>query len=180
MRKVACLLSLALISSVVHAADFSIGLSNEAAAVDFTSEAIGNGLSFTAGGLHHTDHGNLLGAGLQVSQQIDRNVTASVGAKWVGVFNDTKNATALALGGAIDVALPAQPKVHLGAHAWYAPTVTSSNGTKSFQDVGVSAGYRILSNAEVYAAYRYVRVDYESKKDLTIYDGPTLGMKLFF
>lgn len=181
MRKVASVLGFVVFASATtQAADFSIGLSNETAAVDFTSAAIGNGLEFTVGGLHHVDNGNMASAGLQVSQQVNKSFKASVGGKVVGVFNDYKNSTALALGGAVDVEVPNIPKLHIGAQAWLAPAVTSSHDTRNYQDLSVSVGYRLLNNAEVYAAYRNVSIDYDKKANLDIYDGPVFGLKMFF
>lgn len=180
MRKTLLALSLLSLAPLAHAADFAIGLSNKAVAADYTSLAIGQGLEFTAGGLHHSDHGNMLNVGLQVSQQVNSLFTVSVGGKAVAVLNDTKDASALALGGRLDLALPVAPQVHVGVHGWFAPKVTSTSGTKNYQDIGAYASYRIISNAEVFAAYRRIRIDYEQESDHTIQSGPLLGMKLYF
>jgi hypothetical protein len=180
MRKALYALGLLAATSVVHAADFKLALSNKTVAADFTSQPIGQGLEFTLGGLHHTDHGNLFTTGLQVSQQVNPSLSASVGGKLFFVQNDTRNASALALGGQVDMALPNLSQIRLGAHGWYAPRVTSFNGTRNVQDFGAFVSYRVLSNAEVFAAYRHVRIDYEREGGLTIQNGPLFGMKLFF
>ncbi|MEO8153710.1 MAG: YfaZ family outer membrane protein [Rhizobacter sp.] len=180
MRKALYALSLLAAAPLAHAADFTFGLSNKALAADFTSQPIGQGLEFTVGGLHHSDNGNVGTTGLQVSQQINSNFAASLGGKIYFIQNDTRNASAIALGGMVDMALPALPQVHVGAHGWYAPKVTSFNHTDSVQDLGASISYRVLSNGEVFAAYRNVRIEYQREGGLTIQNGVLFGMKLSF
>jgi hypothetical protein len=180
MRKSLFALSLFLVTSAVHAADFKLGLSNTTVAADFTSQAIGQGLEFTLGGLHNSGNGSLGTMGMQVSQQVNEGFKVSVGGKLLGVTNDFKDASALALGGEIDLAVPSLRALHFGVHGWFAPTVTSSSGTKTMQDIGASMAYRVLINAEVFAAYRRVQVDYESIGSQTLQSGPLFGMKLLF
>jgi hypothetical protein len=180
MRKALYALSLLAAAPFAQAADVSLALSNKTVAADFTSVSIGQGLEFTLGGLHHTDHGNVFTSGMQVSQQINRGLTAGLGGKAYFIQNDTRNAAAIALGGQADMAVPTLPQIHFGGHGWFAPKVTSFNGTNNVQDVGAFISYRLLSNAEVFAAYRNLRIHYESEGTLTIQNGVLLGMKLFF
>lgn len=180
MRKALYALSLLAAAPFAHAADISLGVSNKALAADFTSQPIGHGLEFTVGGLHHSENGNVGTTGLQVSQQINSSFTASLGGKAYFIQNDTRNASAIALGGLVDMAVPTLPQIHFGAHGWYAPSVTSFNNTNSVQDLGAFVSYRVLSNGEVFAAYRHVRVDYEREGGLTIQNGVLFGMKLVF
>jgi hypothetical protein len=180
MRKLLCVLSLLTAASATQAADVKLALSNKVIAADYTSPQIGQGLEFTLGGLHHTDNGNLFTSGIQVSQQVNNSLTVGLGGKLFFVQNDVKNASALALGGQFDVALPNLPQVHVGAHGWFAPRVTSFNDSKNLQDVGAFISYRVLSNAEVFASYRRVRIDYENRDSATLQNGALFGMKLFF
>ena len=180
MRTALSALGLLLAAPLTHAADASLALSNKTVAVDYTSQPIGQGLEMTAGFLHHSDNGNLGSFGLQASQQVNPGLAASVGGKLVFIQNDVKNAWALALGGQVDWAVPSVPQLHVGAHAWYAPGVTSFNGADNLHDIGASVSYRVLNNAEVFAAYRRVRVDYDQKGGKTVQSGPLFGMKLFF
>lgn len=180
MRKALYALSLLTATSLAQAADFKLALSNKTVAADFTSQQIGQGLELTLGGLHHTDNGNVGTAGVQVSQQVNNELTASLGGKLFFVQNDTRNASALTLGGQVDMALPSLPQVHVGLHGWFAPKVTSFNDTENVRDFGAYVSYRVLSNAEVFVAYRHLRIDYEREGDLKIQNGALLGMKLFF
>ena len=75
---------------------------------------------------------------------------------------------------------PAVPKLSVGLHLWYAPQITSFNGADNFDDIGVSVAYRAMSNAEVFAAYRRVQVDYDREGGRTLHSGPLLGLRLFF
>ena len=180
MRKALSALGLLLAAPLTHAADVTLALSNKTVASDFTSLPIGQGLGVTAGFLHHSDNGNLGSLGLQVSQQVNAGLNASLGGKLFFVQNDTRNASALALGGQVDMALPGAAQLHVGLHAWYAPQVTSFNGADNLHDIGVSVSYRVLGNAEVFAAYRRVRIDYDREGGKTIQSGPLFGIKLFF
>lgn len=181
MRHALCALSFLSAASLAQAADFQLGLSNTTVAADYTSQPIGQGLEFTGGALHRSSHGDLGTLGLQVSQQVSDAVKLSVGGKAFFALNDTKNASGLGLGGLVDVSLPALPALHLGAHAWFAPKVTSASSTKNFQDLGAYIGYRMLSNAEVFAAYRHVRYAHgPAGTDFTVVDGGLFGLKLVF
>lgn len=180
MRKTLLALSLLSLASLAQAADISLGLSNKTIAADYTGQPVGQGLEVSVGGLHHSDNGDTFSAGLQVTQQVNYTLTASLGGKVFGLLNDVKDASGLALGGKLDVALPAAPKVHLGVHGWFAPKVTSTSGTKNFEDVGAYVSYRLLSNGEVFAAYRRVRIGYDDHPTFTLQSGPLVGMKLVF
>lgn len=180
MRKTLYALSLLLVASTSHAADFGIGLSNTAVAADYTSAPAGQGLEFTVSGLRNTERGSLISAGMQVSQQVNPTFKVSVGGKLVGVFNSTRDASALALGGRVDMTMPNNPNIHVGVHGWFAPTVTSFNDSKNFRDLGASVGYRVMDNAEIFAAYRFVRINYDHLDARTIEDGPLFGLKMSF
>jgi YfaZ precursor len=173
-------LGLLLAAPLAHAADVSLGLNSKTLAGDFTSQPIGQGLAVTAGLLHHADNGSVGSVGLQVSQQVADGVEGRLGGKFYFVQNDTRNASALALGGQLDFAVPAVPRLSVGLHLWYAPQITSFNGADNFDDIGVSVAYRAMSNAEVFAAYRRVQVDYDREGGRTLHSGPLLGLRLFF
>ncbi|MEN9453465.1 MAG: YfaZ precursor, partial [Pseudomonadota bacterium] len=58
--------------------------------------------------------------------------------------------------------------------------VTSFNGADGFSDLELRAGYRVLDRGEVYLAYRYININYENRRDLTVQDGLMIGMQLSF
>lgn len=180
MRKALSALALILAAPLAHAADVSLGLSNKTISVDLTSPPVGSGLVMTAGYLHHADNGNVGSVGLQVSQKIQPGLEAGLGGKLIFVENDIRNAWALALGGQIDWAFPTVPALHLGAHGWYSPNVTTYHDTKNIYDIGTSVSYRLLTNGEVFLAWRRIHVDYEVQRDKAIQSGPLIGMKLIF
>jgi hypothetical protein len=181
MWKKLCIVSLLFLASTSQASDLSIGLSNKALSVDYTSSTANKeGLEFTAGVLHNVDNGNVFNVGAQVSSQINPSTKAALGGKVIAVFNDVKDATGLALGGQFQMALLNSPKIQFGAHAWYAPDVTTTSGAKNFKDYGASLGYQVMSNGEVFVAYRYVRMDYNTRGNLKIEEGPLVGLKMSF
>jgi len=181
MRNILSALGLLLIASVTQASDFSIGISKETVTLDYTgSTAYKEGLEFTAGGLHNTEDGNLVTLGLQVSQQVNSSVKVALGGRLMGAFSTVKDASALALGGQVQVTLLDSPKVQLGLHGWYAPEVTSSGSAKNFKDAGVSLGYQVMNNAEIFVAYRLVKISYNNLGQHNIHEGPLVGLKMSF
>jgi hypothetical protein len=180
MRQALTALALLLAAPLSHAADVSLGLSNQTVAGDYTSQPIGQGLHLTLGGLHQSDNGSLATVGLQVSQPINPGLEVSLGGKLLFVQHDIRSAAALALGGQVDMAMAGLSQLHFGLHGWYAPGVTSFNDTNHVYDMGVSVAYRVLSNAEVFASYRRVRIHFEREGGQTIQSGPLFGVKLFF
>lgn len=180
MRKALSALALILAAPLTQAADVSLGLSNKTISVDLTSPPVGNGLEMTAGFLHHADNGNVGSVGLQVSQKINEGLEAGLGGKLIFVENDIRNAWALALGGQVDWAFPGLTALHLGMHGWYSPNVTTFHGAKNLYDIGTSVSYRVLTNGEVFAAWRRIRIDYDVQGGKSIQSGPLFGMKLIF
>lgn len=180
MRKIVCILGLFLAATAAQASDLSIGLSDKMVSLDFTGATKNSALQMNMGGLHHEDNGQIATLGVQVSQKVNRDVEASIGFKGVGIFNDYKNASAIALGGTVDFALPMVQKLYLGAHGWYAPSVVTYNHAENFRDFGANLNLRLLDNAAVFVGYRYVRVNYEKNVDLRIFEGAQAGIKLIF
>jgi YfaZ precursor len=180
MRIALFALALTVAAPFAQAADISLGLSNKTIDLNATSQPIGQGLEMIGGYLHRSKSGNVASFGLQVSQQVQQGLDASLGGKFVFVESDIRNVWALALGGTVDFALPPLPQLHLGLHAWYAPNVTTFNKANNLYDVGTSVSYRVLANAEVFAAWRRIRVDYENVGSRSVQSGPLFGMKLIF
>lgn len=184
MRKFLFTLSLLVLTATAHASDFGIALSDKAIALDYTGRAQDKSLEFTMGWLHHMDNGDVATAGIQVSQKLDKNARVNIGMKGVGIFNDFRNASALALGGGLNLNIPAAPKLYVGVSGWFAPNVTSFNGASSYQDFGGELGYQIINNAAVFVGYRFSKIKYDKDKynnvGVTMQDGPLVGLRLTF
>ncbi len=180
MQKTISLLGLCLAVTTVQASDLSIALSDKTVSLDYVGATQNGTLQMNMGGLHHSDNGDMASLGVQVSQSVNPQVQASVGFKGVGLFNDHKNSAVIALGGSVNAALPMVPKLYLGAHAWYAPSVVSFNQVKNFRDVGAQLSYRLLDNAALFVGYRYVQVNYDKQVNMKLFKGTQAGIQLTF
>jgi hypothetical protein len=180
MQKTISLLGLCLAATAVQAADLSIALSDKMVSLDYVGPTQNGSLQMNMGGLHHSDNGDMASLGVQVSQSVNPQVQASVGFKGVGLFNDRKNSAVIALGGSVNAALPMVPKLYLGAHAWFAPSVVSFNQVKNFRDVGAQLSYRLLDNAALFVGYRHVQVNYDNSVNLKLFKGAQAGLQLTF
>lgn len=180
MRKALSTLCLLVAASASQAADFSIGLSNSTIALDYTSPRMGQGLEVPLGWLRCAGNGNLLSLGMQVSQQINPAFKAAVGAKLFGIFSETKDSPALALGGQVELAIPNVPNLYTVMHLWYAPTATIADGAKHFMDVGVSLRYRVMANAEMFIGYRSAQMKLEKASAVVVQNGAVFGLRMLF
>lgn len=167
------------VSASACADQVDFALNNDAFSAAYSSSRTGGTSSIDGGWYHHTKRGNVFDLGLKIDQYRG-NDSYSLGGKAVFISNDVEDASALALGGAFSVALPGEPRVRFGGHAWFAPAVTSFNGADGFSDLELRAGYRVLDRGEVYLAYRYININYENRRDLTVQDGLMIGMQLSF
>ncbi len=181
MRKYFIALALLTTGAAAQAADLGIALSDNTVVLDYTGRARDKSLDFTLDWLHHTDNGDVVSGGVQVSQNLDKNLNVAVGLKAVGVFNDYDNASALALGGRIDLAVPAAPRLHFIMNGWIAPGVVSFSGARSYQDFGAALSYQVIDNASVFVGYRYAKVKYDDlKTGIEMQDGALIGLRMNF
>lgn len=167
------------VSASACADQVDFALNNDAFSAAYSSSRTGGTSSIDGGWYHHTKRGNVFDLGLKIDQYRG-NDSYSLGGKAVMITNDLDDAAALALGGAFSLALPGEPRVRFGGHAWFAPAVTSFNGADGFSDIELRAGYRVLDRGEVFLAYRYINVNYERHHDLKVQDGVMIGMQLSF
>lgn len=179
MRSI-CLAAIGLALSASALADqVDFGLNNDAFSLRYSSARVSGTASIDGDWYHHIKLGNVASAGFKIDQYrgFDRY---SLGGKFVVVSNDWDDASALAIGGSLSVALPGEPRVRFGGHAWFAPAVTSFGGADGLVDLEARVGYRVLDRGEVYLAYRYIDVGYEKHSDLRVEDGLMVGMQLTF
>ncbi len=181
MRKYFIALAFLTLGATAQAADLGIALSDDTIVVDYNGRARDKSLEFTLEWLHHTDNGDLASGGIQVSQKLDKNLAVAVGARAVGIFNDYDDASALALGGEVDLAVPAAPRLHFIANAWVAPAVVSFSGARSYRDFSATLGYQIIDNASIFVGYRYAKVKYDNlRSGIEMQDGALVGLRMNF
>lgn len=163
-----------------HADKVNLYLNNDTFSLNYSTAAFAEHSNVDLGWLHSTDNGDIANLGFQVEQSAGGNNTYALGGQLIGIFNDVKNASALALGGRFNVSLPSDPKVHFGGHAWFAPKVTSFGDATGYQDWGLRVGYQALERGEIFVGYQYAKVEYKSNFDVKVQDNIHVGMELTF
>lgn len=134
---------------------------------DFDSEHF---LSVHAGATLTGDAGQTDGAKL----------TGGVGARLQYVGADHEDGGALALGGNLRLKLLKADRLRFNANLWYGPDPASFGDIDDFLEYGVSIGYELLRDAEVYVGYRKIEVGVDGGGDVDLEDGAHIGIRLQF
>lgn len=164
--------------------DANLGSHSVRAAYD--TELTLSGLDLSFEGVHNTDYGNLLSAGLGLRANANPSgspVTVLIGGKllWIDPnYSGVSSGYALALGGGITFPLPSYNRIVFGGYLYWAPRVTSFGNTRRFLEEEVRAGYRLLPNGSVYLGYRHVTAAFKNTDSLLIDNGFNLGFELRF
>jgi len=163
-----------------------LNVSNHSVRAAYDTELTLSGLDLSFEGLHNTDRGNIAGAGLGVRANANPGgspVTVLVGAKalWLDPsFAGASSASALALGGGVNFALPSYNRIAFGGYIYWAPSVTSFGNAERFLEEEVRGGYRLLPNGTVYLGYRHVTARFQGSGDSVMDNGFNLGFALRF
>lgn len=134
---------------------------------DFDSE---NFLSLHAGATLTGDAGQTDGA----------KFTGGVGARLQYVSADDEDGGALALGGNLRLKLLQADRLRFNANLWWGPDPASFGDIDEFLEYGVSIGYELLRDAEVYVGYRKIEVGVDGGGDVDLEDGAHIGIRLQF
>lgn len=182
----AALLALAPAAALAQGSGLDINVSNHAVRAAYDTELTLSGLDLSFEGLHNSDRGDLLGAGLGLRANANPGgspVYATIGAKalWINPgYKNVTSGTAIALGGGLEMALPQYNRIMFGGYVYWAPSVTSFGNSKRFLEEELRVGYRVLPNGTVYLGYRHVTARFTNTGDLLIDNGFNLGFSLRF
>lgn len=177
------------VSTAATADSLDINLRDEAIRAIYTmdmKERSKGGLSTELGLLYSEDKkkldGTLYHAGLHVSGENwsqSGTFVISLGGRIYYAGSDNQDLSALGFGGAMRFS-PVH-RVGVGAHLYYAPTITSWMDAKNFREAGVRVDYQLLPQAFVYVGYRNIEADFENGvNNVELDDDAHIGFKLLF
>lgn len=84
----------------------------------------------------------------------------------------------IALGGAVDIYLMPTllPRLYMTLKVFYSPDVFTGGDYENFTELGARLSYRILSNAVIFAGYRFNEVEIDDTDiELEVYKGGFAG-----
>jgi hypothetical protein len=110
----------------------------------------------------------------------DASLTGGLGARLQYVSADGEHGGALAFGGNGTLKLLQANRLRFNASLWYGPDAASFGDIDEYLEYGVSIGYEILREAELYVGYRAVEVGLDGGPDVDLEDGVHIGMRLQF
>ena len=167
--------------TVAHADSLDLNLNDKSFAARYTSPHFGSGAQFDLGWLHDIDNGNVGDISFMVAQDLDHNTSGALGLRAAYINGSNHSGYAVGLGGKIEVSLPANDKVKLGAHVFYAPQVLSFGNVSSYTDAGVRVGYQALPRGLIYLGYAYNDAEMKHNySSATVANGLRVGMDLGF
>lgn len=106
--------------------------------------------------------------------------TGGLGARLQYINADHENGGALALGGNLRLKLLNADRLRFNANLWYGPDPASFGDIDEFMEYGVSIGYELLRDAEIYIGYRKIEVGIDGGPDVDLEDGAHIGVRLEF
>lgn len=173
-------LFLLLSSSSIYSASLDINLRDEAIRLALTGNVDQSGLNFLISGLHHEDDRDLLTGGFAVTETFSHQSYAGLGGHLYAFDAKQLDGMGIALGGFFRQALPAFPGLGVGGQAYYGPDVISFDDVKQYIEYALRLEYHVLSNANVYAGYRYIRIKMDNDRSGRIDDGMHVGLRLLY
>lgn len=172
------ILASVLTTNTLQADELDLALSNDTAKVMFSrSGVISERSQVNATYFHHQDGIDMFDIDVLVG---DANSTNQIliGGKAFYLSDDNLDGTGIALGvtGSASVA----HKVFLKGHFFYAPSVTSFNDIKNYQDIEIRLAYQIIPEAEVAIGYRNAEVGIDNAPDVDIQKNVFAALTLSF
>lgn len=109
------------------------------------------------------------------------NVKAGLGARVYYADADKDEGGALAIGGMARVKMPGMDRLAVQANAYFAPNASTFGDFDKLTDIGVSVGYEVLKDAELYIGYRWIKTSVEHfSGTIDVEDGANIGIRLTF
>ncbi|MBL4608119.1 MAG: hypothetical protein JKY01_09875 [Pseudomonadales bacterium] len=162
----------------VQASSLDVNLRNEAIRLALRGPINQSGLNLSISGLHHEDDRDLITVGVSVIEEFANESFVGIGGHLYGFDAKNTDGMGVALGGFFRYALPAFPGLGLGGQLYYGPDVVSFNDVKQYFETAFRLEYQLLSQANVYVGYRYIKIKMDSGRKGRIDDGVHLGLRL--
>lgn len=168
-----------------QAANLDFNLGSNAAAVDYTASLTDSGLEGDLLYLHHTNKVDIGAAGVDLvgnASPVGSPLIFGMGGKlfYLNPKNGEGSGSALGVGAHFRYTWPTYNRFILSGELYYAPNIVSFQNVDHFMLVGVSAGYEVLRNADVYVGYRHVSASFNGSQDVTLDTSFMLGLNLTF
>ncbi|MDX1452103.1 MAG: YfaZ family outer membrane protein [Oleiphilaceae bacterium] len=183
--RIKALLLLALCSSTVTASQFDLRVSDDAIQANLAVSSMSEDLLF-GGGYFYKDEEeaiNILDVDLHAQGRTALgNLPSNVNIGMIASYmkEDAFKASAVALGGRINVNIPEAPGLSLETSFHFAPDVLAFGDSDSMTRAHVQANYRLIQSADVSAGYRLLRAGVKEAGHRTFESGLFLGLRLKF
>lgn len=97
------------------------------------------------------------------------------------IYSDVGPYDVMALGLGGEVRFSPVHRLGLGGSAYYAPRIASFLDAERYSEYGVKIDYQLLTQAYVYAGYRWIEAEVEQfNGDIELDDAAHVGLKLLF
>lgn len=179
MRRLIVTAALLLMIPAARADGLDMFLNNDTVSVDYLTSFRGADINF---GMLYNNKSDWVGnVGLLVlGREYGSNSKVEGGFGGKLFFSSIGGTSVVALGiGGQAIYFPRSSKFGIGGYGYYAPDITT-NGGRSFLQVGVRAEYQLIETASVYVGWQNITVEPGTSGSQTVDDGVHLGIDLRF
>ena len=184
MKRLLSLVGMACCCLSAAADEVDLGFNSDALRVVYIHEFRNNNLELDGGWLHHTDNGNVLHVGLNLSDMASnsKELVAGLGGRLTWQKGDLTNQDGFSVpvGGFLFFTPQRFNRLTFGAAAYIAPSVLSVGDAEKYQDYTLRLAYNVMRQADVYIGARYVKGEYKNAPDAYYDTGMHIGLTLRF
>ncbi|MGA9851749.1 MAG: YfaZ family outer membrane protein [Gammaproteobacteria bacterium] len=185
LRSAGLFMALSITAFATQANNLDINLGSNAASINYAANLTNTGLEGDVGYLHHIDSVDIGSAGLLVvgnANPVGSPFIFGVGGKlfFISPKQYDGNGTVLGLGGHFNYVWPTYNRFTIGGELYYAPKIVSFNNADRYLQYGMTAGYEILRNAELYVGYRHISAAFTGTSTVTLDSTFMVGLNLSF
>lgn len=185
MKRIVSLAGMALFCLPVAADEVDLGFNADALRLVYVHDFKSNDLLLDGGWMHHTDNGDVLHVGLNLSDIASsgsKELVAGLGARmaWQKGDKSKQDGFSVPVGGFLLFTPQRYNRITLGVAAYFAPDVLSVGDATKYQDYTLRFAYNVMRQADVYVGARYVKGEYKNAPDAYYDTGMHIGLTLRF
>jgi len=185
MKRILSLAGMALFCLPVAADEVDLGFNADALRLVYTHPFKSNDLQLDGGWLHHTDHGDVLHIGLNLSDIASSGSKELVGGlggrlAWQNGDLSKQDGFSVPVGGFLFYTPKQYDRISFGFAAYFAPSVLSLGDAEKYQDYTLRFSYNVMRQADIYVGARYVKGEYKNAPDAYYDTGMHIGLTLRF
>lgn len=175
---------LAASATAAQAVEADLNVNDKAARLT-VGAPIGNNILVDGSWLYHADNGHVVSAAGHITgaaSGVDP-LRAGLGLRLSWISNDRESeedGMALGLGGFVRYTLPQYDRISFGGTLYYAPEVLSFSDVDEFYEFGVTAGYSVIKDADVYLGWRTMKADFKNDGTERMDTGFHIGLRARF